>query len=192
MLEFGSVKAAEDEQELSVIEDAQNETETLGGTTNQQDVLKSKIKGVDENLVKMLERIEIEMRHKIDEYKEMLDVFKDDKKFEKKHQARLRYLEVKRKDERQQAAREREEKLIEERKLRNIEKMKKKENVQADTNKRLMYRSPQPPMRVFKKKVEQTKDEADFLKYLGAEFDMQEDLISDAKSKLASQSSLRS
>ena len=34
MLEFGSVKAAEDEQELSVIEDAQNETETLGGTTN--------------------------------------------------------------------------------------------------------------------------------------------------------------
>ena len=48
-------------------------------------------------------------------------------------------------------------------------------------------------MRVFKKKVEQTKDEADFLKYLGAEFDMQEDLVSvDVKSKLASQSSIRS
>ena len=100
-MEIGSVKAANDEQELSVIEDAQNESETYGGTTNQQDLIKSKIKGVDENLVKMLERIEVEMRRKIDEYKEMLDVFKDDKKFGKKHQARLRYLEVKRKDERQ-------------------------------------------------------------------------------------------
>ena len=54
----------------------------------------------------------------------------------------MRQLELKRKEERQQAGREREEKLIEERKLRNIEKMKKKENVKADTNKRLMYRSP--------------------------------------------------
>ena len=45
----------------------------------------SKIKGIDENLVKMLERIEIEARHKIDEYKEMLDVFKDDQRFQKKH-----------------------------------------------------------------------------------------------------------
>ena len=74
--------------------------------------------------------------------------------------------------------------------------MKKKENVQADTNKRLMYRSPQPPMRVFKRKVEQTKDEADFMKYLGAEFDMQEELVavSDAaaKAKMASQGSMRS
>ena len=60
----------------------------------------------------------------------------------------MRQLELKRKEERQQAGREREEKLNEERKLRNIEKMKKKENVKADTNKRLMYRSPQPPMRV--------------------------------------------
>lgn len=84
-MEIASVKAADDEQELSVIEDAPNESETYGGTTNQQDLIKSKIKGVDENLVKMLERIEIEMRHKIDEYKNMLDVFKDDKKFVKKH-----------------------------------------------------------------------------------------------------------
>ena len=99
-------------------------------------------------------------------------MFKDDKEFKKKHTERVRFLEQKRKEERQKAGKEREEKLIEERKLRNIEKMKKKENVQADTNKRLMYRSPQPPMRVFKRKVEQTKDEADFMKYLGAEFDM--------------------
>lgn len=34
MMEIASVKAADDEQELSVIEDAPNESETYGGTTN--------------------------------------------------------------------------------------------------------------------------------------------------------------
>ena len=97
---------------------------------------------MDGNLVKMLQRIEIQIRRKIDHYQDLLDCFNEDKKFVKKHTGRLRFLEVKRKEERQAAGKEREQKLIEERKLRNIEKMKKKENVQADTNKRLMYRSP--------------------------------------------------
>lgn len=87
----------------------------------------------------------------------------------------MRHLEIQRKEVRVAKAKVREEQVIEERKLKNIEKMKKKENVQADNNKRMMYRSPPPPMRVFKKKVEQTNDEQDLLKYLGAEFEFVED-----------------
>lgn len=58
-------------------------------------------------------------------------------------------------------------------------------------NRRKMFRSPQPGVKVFKRKVEQTKDEQDFLKYLGAEFELNEDNLSDGK-KLASQGSMRS
>ena len=103
----------------------------------------------------------------------------------------MREIETMRKDERLAAAKERELKLIEERKQRNIEKMKKKENVVGDIYKRMTYRSPQPPIRVFKKKIVQTKDEQDFLKYLGADFNMEEDPEDEGK-KLASQGSLRS
>ena len=53
--------------------------------------------------------------------------------------------------------------------------MKKKENITGDFNKKIMYRSPPPPVRVFKKKVIQTKEEAAFLMYLGAEFDLNEE-----------------
>jgi len=42
---------------------------------------------------------------------------------------------------------------------KNIEKRKKKELIVADYSKRQMYRSPQPLMRVFKKKIEQTEGE---------------------------------
>ncbi len=65
--------------------------------------------------------------------------------------------------------------MNEERRLKNIEKMKKKENITGDFNKKIMYRSPPPAVRVFKKKIVQTKEEAAFLMYLGAEFDLGED-----------------
>ena len=72
--------------------------------------------------------------------------------------------------------------------------MKKKENITGGNNKKIMYRSPPPPVRVFKKKVIQTKEEAAFLMYLGAEFDLNEDQVGEASEgkRLASQGSIRS
>ena len=137
--------------------------------------IKNNVSGIDNNLIKLLELIEIQSRVKIDQYEELINTFKHDKKFMKKLFARIKYNENKRREARQAAAKEREEQLNEERRLKNIEKMKKKENIVGDNNKKIMYRSPPPPVRVFKKKVVQTKEEAAFLMYLGAEFDLNED-----------------
>ena len=130
-------------------------------------------------------------RQKLEQYKDLLECFGTNKKFMAKLNSKLRQLEVARKEERQAAAREREAKVIEERNQRNLERMKQKEHVVANIYKRATYRSPQPARRVFTRKVDQTKDEQDFLKYLGAEFEITEDQISESK-KLASQGSMRS
>lgn len=106
-----------------------------------------------------MERIEIKTRAKIETYLELLDLYKDDRVFMKKVNDRLREIRAQKKNERLFAAKEREQRLEEERKRKNIEKMQKKQNVVADVNRRKMYRSPQPTVKVFKKKVEQTKEE---------------------------------
>ena len=67
--------------------------------------------------------------------------------------------------------------------------MKAKENIVANDNKRIMFRSPPPKIKVESKKVDQTKEEAAFMKYLGMDFGF--DDMSDAK-RLASQGSIRS
>lgn len=128
-------------------------------STSQEETIRNRIHGIDKNLVKIMQRIEVKSRHKLEEYKELLEKYGHNKKFMHKLNTRLKDIEQMRKDERLEAAKQREMKLIEERKQRNIEKMKKKENVVGDIYKRMTYRSPQPAVRVFKKKVIQTKDE---------------------------------
>lgn len=88
---------------------------------------------------------------------------------------RHKEIELKRKDERQAAGKLREQKAIEERNERNLLKMKLKEHVKANIYKRQTYRSPQPPVRTFKRKVEKTDNEQDYLKYLGAEFELNDE-----------------
>ncbi len=62
--------------------------------------------------------------------------------------------------------------LIAERNARNLEKMKLKEHIKANVYRKKVYRSPQPVIKVFKKKVLKTDNEQLFLKYLGPEFDL--------------------
>ena len=64
---------------------------------------------------------------------------------------------------------------------KNIEKRLKKEMIVADVHKRQMHRSPQPLVRVFREKVKQTEGEQAFLKYLGAEFEITEQMMTENK-----------
>ena len=173
-IEFASARGDEEDrpaQRAQTVETAEVQSDAMSAAES----IKNNVSGIDTNLIKLLEMIEIQSRVKIDQYEELINTFKHDKKFMKKLFARIKYNENKRREARQAAAKEREEQLNEERRLKNIEKMKKKENITGDFNKKIMYRSPPPPVRVFKKKVIQTKEEAAFLMYLGAEFDLNEE-----------------
>lgn len=107
----------------------------------------------------MMERIEIKIREKIQKYADLLELYENDPVFMKKMTDKQREIRQEVKNVRTQAAKEREQKLLEDRMQKNIEKRKKKELIVADYSKRQMYRSPQPLMRVFKKKIEQTEGE---------------------------------
>lgn len=78
---------------------------------------------VDKNLVKIMERIEIKARAKIEKYMDLIEIFKDNKVFMKQVNDKLREIRSKKKDERNAAAKERELKMAQERNLRNIERM---------------------------------------------------------------------
>ena len=69
--------------------------------------------------------------------------------------------------------------------------MKYKETVKANIYKRQTYRSPQPRVRVFKKKSEQTEENMDLMKYLGFELEAVMETNSEGR-HLASQASMRS
>ena len=69
--------------------------------------------------------------------------------------------------------------MAEDRMQKNIEKRLKKEMIVADVHKRQMYRSPQPLVRVFREKIKQTEGEQAFLKYLGAEFEITEQMMTE-------------
>ena len=71
--------------------------------------MKNKVKGIDTNLIKLLEMIELQSRLKMEQYEELINTFKHDKKFMKKLNARIKYNENKRREARQAAAKEREE-----------------------------------------------------------------------------------
>ena len=62
--------------------------------------IKNNVSGIDTNLIKLLEMIEIQSRVKIDQYEELINTFKHDKKFMKKLNARIKYNENKRREAR--------------------------------------------------------------------------------------------
>lgn len=73
-----------------------------------------------------MQRIEIKTREKIEKYLDLTDLFKDDKVFMKQVNDKLREIRGKKKDERNAAAKEREKKMLEERQIRNVERMQRK------------------------------------------------------------------
>ena len=64
------------------------------------ETIKNNVSGIDNNLIKLLEMIEIQSRVKIDQYEELINTFKHDKKFMKKLMTRIKYNENKRREAR--------------------------------------------------------------------------------------------
>ena len=138
-----------------------------------------------------MERVEIKVRQAIEKYSQLIELYGHEKKFMHKLQSKHKEIEGRRKDARQLAGKEREQKLIEEKKKRNLEKMKQKEHIKANIYRRQVYRSPQPAIRVFKKKVQRTDNEQNFLKYLGPEFDLTDEAMAEESKKPVSQQSTK-
>ena len=64
---------------------------------------------IDAQLIKMMEKIEIQSRQKVEQFAELLDIYGKDKRFQKRMNGRFRFHELARKDKRQADARLKEE-----------------------------------------------------------------------------------
>jgi hypothetical protein len=100
------------------------------------------VTGMCETLVDMNRMIETSLKKTIEEYLELSRFFRNDKKFMKIKQDRYRQLDSVRSNARTEAAKQREQEIVENRKRRNMEKLAQKERVQSVPTKRIMYRSP--------------------------------------------------
>ena len=175
---------------MLAISEEYGEVDRKGSIDARTEAIRRANRTIDEQLVRMLQQIESQAMKQVELFGETLERHKNNKKFHAALNGRRKEIEAKRREERQEAAREREKQNEIDRKAKNLARMEKKKNVQANVWKRMTYRSPQPQVRVFKQKVEQTQDNMDLMKYLGFELDAVTETNSEGR--LASRGSMRS